>query len=566
LRGRGSPAVRKGAAVLMGLMLLAACTGATAPRTRGDGEAREPSAPETPRTSGWRDASCHLPLPWLKRIARGYFPGRGPELSFVPANGSPFGGFPLATTHSGPWGFLQEVPLIFYGPGSVRPRGEFQPRREATVADIAPTMARMLGVEPPLTATGRSLNEVLARGDNDLRLVIVVVWDGGGSNVLDHTRGSWPFLASLIDRGAAVRGVTVGSSPSVTPAVHATIGTGAFPDRHGIVNINQRDGDEVVIALGGATPKRLLLPTIADSYDQATNNEALVGAVVKDSLHLPMMGSGAYLPGGDADIGVLFGAEAEGEVGTAIAPWYSEPPYVESFADDMRAATRDIDRRDGRLDGEWMGHPLPGDPFVERGYNKTPAWIDLQTAISKAIISREGFGRDEVADLFFTNYKDPDYLGHAYNFYSDEVATTIKYADRALEDLVLFLDRRVGSGRWALIFTADHGQTPLPTETGTWPIDAEDLSADIARFVGAPRGRLIQHIKQNGAWLDRNVLKARQKSVADVARFLMGYTIEDNADRRSEIPEQYAARMSEPVFDAAFPTAKVQRLTECARR
>jgi hypothetical protein len=55
------------------------------------------------------------------------------------------------------WRYDQEVPLLWFGRGIV-PGSKAGP---ATVADIAPTLAALLGLVAPGGAQGRVLSEVL---------------------------------------------------------------------------------------------------------------------------------------------------------------------------------------------------------------------------------------------------------------------------------------------------------------------------------------------------------------------------------------------------------------------
>jgi len=69
-----------------------------------------------------------------------------------------FEGSPVGTTHGSPYHYDTHVPVIFYGAG-VRP-GRYN--RECTPSDIAPTLAAMLGVEPPSNSVGHVLVEAIA--------------------------------------------------------------------------------------------------------------------------------------------------------------------------------------------------------------------------------------------------------------------------------------------------------------------------------------------------------------------------------------------------------------------
>src|SRR5918995_2942575 len=210
------------AGALLLLLLTAACesdnadgrSDANNAGTRGDGGA----------ASTWMKRSCELPVRYLELIRRGDFPGRSPDIAVVHAAPNFFGSFAV-TSHSGPWRYLQKVPLLFYGPGFIRSQGEISLDREVTVADLAPTLADLLDVEWPDDREGRALEEVLVPREERPgrpKMILVVVWDGGGWNVLTRWPGAWHQVRNLMKEGTSVAGTSVGSSPSVTPAIHAS--------------------------------------------------------------------------------------------------------------------------------------------------------------------------------------------------------------------------------------------------------------------------------------------------------------------------------------------------------
>jgi arylsulfatase A-like enzyme len=64
----------------------------------------------------------------------------------------------LPTTHGSPYNYDTHVPVIIAGAG-VKP-GRYS--SECSPSDIAPTLAALLGIEPPSNRTGRVLVEALA--------------------------------------------------------------------------------------------------------------------------------------------------------------------------------------------------------------------------------------------------------------------------------------------------------------------------------------------------------------------------------------------------------------------
>ena len=86
----------------------------------------------------------------------GFYGPRSADLEVVPEPYYIFGSGP-GTSHSTPYGYDNHVPLIFYGTG-VPADAHYEP---ATVNDVAPTLAAILGVETPSGAVGKVLVDVV---------------------------------------------------------------------------------------------------------------------------------------------------------------------------------------------------------------------------------------------------------------------------------------------------------------------------------------------------------------------------------------------------------------------
>jgi arylsulfatase A-like enzyme len=508
---------------------------------------------------GWRESACSLPRKYAKLIRRGYYPRRSPDIFIVPREPNWFGTF-LTMSHSGPWEYLQRVPLVFYGPGFIRRAGTVRLDREVTLADFAPTVAELIGTDPPPDIRGQVIDGVLlpeaARAETPA-VVVTVVWDGGGWNVLNAWPDEWPVLKRMMREGASVEDVIVGSSPSVTPSIHTTLGTGTWPRRHGIIGIEQRVGDNPQTgAFAHRTPSNLLVPTLADVYDKATGNVAEIGMFAFKSWHLGMSGHGAYLDGGDKDIGVILN---QSETFTGGPQWYEIPTYLHSLGG-LDRAIRKVDLDDGRLDSSWMGHEVLADPTLRRD---TPAWTLFQTKIIETIMRTEGYGNDEVTDLFYTNYKQLDEVGHRWNMVNAEMRESLKYTDRQLLELRRFLDSQVGRNRWVMIVTADHGQAPLPEASGAWPISNEELAADVAAKFDTTSEELFENLGPVGFWLNRKTMDEHGITLEEVADFMVAYRLADNMPEGERIPPLWRARVDELIIESAFPSRETDRIWRC---
>ena len=68
------------------------------------------------------ERACRLPREHLRRIERGYHRVHSEDVTFVPKEPNYWGSFDIVS-HSGPWDYLQTVPLVLYGPGYIVPQG-----------------------------------------------------------------------------------------------------------------------------------------------------------------------------------------------------------------------------------------------------------------------------------------------------------------------------------------------------------------------------------------------------------------------------------------------------------
>lgn len=524
--------------------MMAACT------SSGQGE----PIPEPPKERATVAQEDRLPCgnigDQLQRMRRGWVPVRSQDISLLPREPNYIGsaGKPV---HTGPWDYLAEVPLVVYGPGQVPPKGPVDD--SATMADVAPTIASLIGFDDFDAPDGRPLLE--PSSEDPPRLVVTVVWDGGGFNALYEHEGKWPFLARIMQRGVSFTEMEIGSTPSNTPPIHTTLGTGAFPRDHGIPAVKMEIASgEYIDPYEGNNADRVTVPTLADVYDAALNNEPKIGVVATVNWHLGMIGHGAHFEGGDRDVAMLMNDQGEA-YGDATAYEVLSPQAS------LTAPTDYIDAVDGARDFRWMGRDLT-DPAVRYA---SPAYVRFQADALGSLIASEGFGADGVADLLFTNFKSVDDSGHRFGMTSGETGEVIGAADDALRSLVEGLNEEVGRGRWVVIVTADHGQTPYPKESGGWPIGGGELRRDAnAALDGDGGGDLVTRITSAGAFVNDDERRDLGLSLQRIARWIAGYTVGENV-KEGSLPKAWRDRADEPLFDAAL-IEDGRAIVTCARR
>jgi hypothetical protein len=493
---------------------------------------------------------CDLPIKYLERIWKGHDPVHSEDVTTVPLAPNSSGTFGV-TSHSGPWEYLQNVPLVFYGPGFIKASGEPVEGPVETV-DVFSTVGELVGVDLP-QRDGRELEEILEQGRQDPpKLVLTIVWDGVGRNVLERWPDAWPNLARLEREGTSLVDAIVGSSPSITPATHSNLGTGAYPRRHGVTAIEYRTEEgSVRQAFAKRDPADLRMTTMADEIDLALNNEAKVGMLAWKGWHLGMLGHGTQTPGGDADEVGLIGTD---EHITGNNTFYSTPAYINPL-EGLEARLDEADRLDGEVDGNWRGHPV--------SVHDNPGWVNYAADAVLTMLDRGGYGADEIPDLFFTNFKMTDIAGHQYSMDSIEERDVLHAQDAALGRIVDYLDREVAD--YVVVLTADHGHTPSAERSGAWPISQGTVVDDIDEHFGVTEGSLMTSKTAVGMFFNRTVMEETGVTASDVARFLNGYTIAENWNE-DELPGGYKDRGDENVYEAAFPTDDIGDVLRCARK
>jgi arylsulfatase A-like enzyme len=512
---------------------------------------------ERSETVGFTEQACGLPRAWLERIQRGYYEPRSGQISLLPQTPAYMASGGDGWSHSGPWPYLQDVPLVFYGPGVIDAGVEVT--RPVTVADVAPTIATLLR-GTVTDGDGRSLPEVAVLENvvtrPKLKLIVTIVWDGGGWNTLDQWADPWPNLRRMMNEGVSFTSATDGSSPSVTPAVHSTLGTGTFPSTHGITGVPVRDEQGVVVDsfLNGESARFLLSRTIAERWDEQTGNEALVAMIGYEPWHLGMIGQGAEAPGGDKDHAAWLTKQTE---------WVTNPDHYSMPSAVRPAAGPDadidaVDASDGEADGQWRRVPLD-DPTRRE---ETPAFVAHHGRVLEDLIANDGYGADGVTDLIFTNFKQIDRIGHYYNMDSEEVRDNVAASDVVLGELLAYLETEVGHGRYAVVLTADHGQQPDEAAVDGYGIDPNEVELDIdARF----GGRIARAVWPTEVFLLEDEMTRLGVTVEDVAGFLADYRLRDNATSPAQADGAGRFEPADRLFEMAIPAAMLPGL-DCSAR
>lgn len=526
--------------------------------------------------AAWAKKVCgQVPADELLRTYNGNRADRSGDIQFftdeAPGGGSSdFVGSGLP--HVGSWDYVQTLPMLWYGPGYIKPGVTV--KRPVSLADIAPTQGELLNF-PFQGVDSRPMSEaLLPAGERKTppKLVITMIWDAAGMDVLDEWPKAWPFLKSLQKQGTWYSDATVGTAPTSTAQDHATIGTGAFPKDNALVAHHFRIGDQMTTPWSQGS--RLLdLPTFADLYDINNDNKPIIAAVGSVPIHMGMESHGTTWGGGDKDIAIItnvnnLSEDKQGQESPtwglidSLRPFYSAPTWVDPDQDpttvdyrptQYQQAVDMVDRMDGKADGKWGKYDLNTDETLH-GF-ESPARIPWETSLLEDLITKQHMGQDATPDMLFANYKVIDYVSHVQSMNSTYMEDSVKVQDDSLKEFVAWLDANVGKGNYVLNITADHGAMPDPNATGAFVASPGKIGSAINTEFGAGTVMLTQN---STVFLNVPLLESNNHTIDEVANFIAGLTKGQTYLEGSKLDQSQA---NDKLFSSVFPSRLLPELS-----
>jgi predicted AlkP superfamily pyrophosphatase or phosphodiesterase len=322
--------------------------------------------------------------------------------------------------------------------------------------------------------------------DGHPRLVIILVLDQFRADYLDRYRADFKGrgFRLFLDKGAYFEDCYYDYANTKTAPGHATLGTGAYTDGHGIsanewwdldrnktrpVTSVEDDRYRIVGAIHtgkepGASPHNLRASTVGDSLRLATVGQAKVfGISLKDRA--------AILPAGYSANGAYWIEPASGAFITSSYYMDSLPDWATAFNSGDRAAQAEQEAGD------------PGTrPFFD-AVGPTPAANAYELDFARALITGEQLGSHAVTDMLVISLSATDILGHQTGPDSPQERQMVDSADAQLDSFFTWLDKNVPGGLaniWITI-SADHGVAPVPAQALALGMPAATI--DMGKFV-----------------------------------------------------------------------------------
>lgn len=270
----------------------------------------------------------------------------------------------------------------------------------------------------------------------------------------------------------------VGRHPSIATATapgHTLLGTGEPPARSGIISneIWSRDEKRLVGAAIGRDDKpsseRLRVPGLGDAIAASRTGAKAVGVALKVRA--------ARLPLGHHGLAIYFDATKGtwqthgGPLPAWLATYSSEHPVtpaVWTARDPAQLAqlTGTVDDQKGEVGEKGFGPTFPHDPAATKkpidALYALPQGDELTLDMATAALAGESLGADDTPDLLVVSLSAHDYIAHGWGHESWEALDAEQRLDERLDPFLSALDNTVGTGRWAMVVTSDHGGSPLP--------------------------------------------------------------------------------------------------------
>ena len=379
-------------------------------------------------------------------------------------------------------------------------------------------------------------------------------------------------LARFLERGAWYTNANYGYSFTVTGAGHATVLTGAYPHRSGIIANEWRDAQTGALEyctadtgasyignttkpLDGTSPKNLKVESVGDVLKHADARSKVISISGKDR--------GAILPAGKTGIAYMYMSQS-GQFASSTFYMKEHPTWVNAFNDRKMADTYFKTQWSPLLPEEAYARSVPDNQpwFLIKGAKlpmllgkpeakapdasfyssllRSPVVDAMSLQFARAAIAAEALGQDDAPDILAISLSGHDYVNHAFSAESRISHDHLLQLDRMLQAFFADLDKTVGKDNYIVTLTADHGFMPAPEVSTQRGLDAGRINGSqaLSRFNTALESRFGP-----GKWV----------SLSGASLLLNKALLAEKKIDANDMAEAARAHMkSEPGFAVAF--------------
>jgi len=304
----------------------------------------------------------------------------------------------------------------------------------------------------------------------------------------------------LVSQGFNAKNAHYSYAVTSTAPGHATVVTGTTPNYHGIVGnewFNPSLNKEIYCVddflqksvgtlsdEGKKSPRSLQTTTISDENRISSNFKAKTFSVaLKDR--------SAVLSGGHTSkMSYWFNAKNEGKFITSSYYMNELPEWVKRF-NERKNIKKYITNWDTYYDInlyvesgpdlnqheiKYLGKNNSTFPYDLERKSKTksgkidydvikysPFGNDIVKDFALDAIEHENLGKDEITDFLHIGFSSTDHVGHRFGANSVEVLDMYIRLDKNIEEILDYLDKKIGEKKYIIYLTSDHGITHVPS-------------------------------------------------------------------------------------------------------
>ena len=327
------------------------------------------------------------------------------------------------------------------------------------------------------------------------KLIVIVVIDQFRGDYLNRDQAEFKGRGFnlFMKQGAWFTDCYYDYANTKTAPGHATIGTGAYTDGHGIdsnewwdagrsfdfeVSSVQDERYQLVDVphdsipanqpgapswatkwVVGASPLNLRATTFGDELRLATQGRSRVYSVsLKDRASI--------LPAGQSANGAFWIDQRSGHFTTSTYYMEHLPAWATAFNNSGRAEQA---AKEANAEGTIQFYDMVG---------RTPVANAYELDFAKAMITGEKLGEGPTTDLLIVSLSANDIQGHQFGPDSDSEQQMILSLDKDLDSFNSWLDQTIGLSNVWMALTADHGIAPIAGEAAKLGIHAVAVDMD----------------------------------------------------------------------------------------
>ena len=423
------------------------------------------------------------------------------------------------------------------------------------------------------------------------RLVVILVVDQMRADYLEWYGGNFTSgLNRLVREGAVFREAAYPYLNTITCAGHATIGTGTFPYRHGMILNNWFDREtgkspyctddpamtEIsyngLTSVQGDSAEKLLAPAVGEQIMKRGGRSVAMSLKPR---------SAVTLTGHTATAVVWFDDRGGWTTSTAFA---KEPvPFLQDFiaanpltADFEKVWEKSLPASAYRGDDEvksegtvagWtrsfphaLGSPggKPDSQYYGR-WQRSPFADEYLARMAIASVDALKLGQGKTTDFLGISFSAVDGVGHLFGPRSHEIQDLMVRLDRTIGKLLDHLDATVGRGNYVLGLSADHGVAEIPEQVGGGRVAGKSVTGalqNVLEPVLGPGAHVASTVYTNVYLTDsarrrltrdrvlRDAALTAARSVEGIGYAFWGPELASGAARRSTDPVRRAAALS----------------------